>query len=124
MHTQSCPDYNACQMWFDGHEKRLISLEETSKEILPALGKVVQAVENFSEHFNEMKSDLKAIKSDIGDFKLTNANYAMRLSILEQDRNKTASIALERRMSLGKTVLGICGAVLTAALIYWLGFRQ
>ena len=123
MHSQPCADYNSCQMWFEGHEKRLGSLEETSKEILPALAKVVQAVDNFSEHLTDIKTDLKSIKTDIGDFKLTNANYAMRLSFLEQDRNKQASVSLERRMSLGKTILTVCGTVVTAALIYWLGFK-
>jgi chromosome segregation ATPase len=110
-------------MWFEGHEKRLGSLEETSKEILPALAKVVQAVENFSEYLTDIKTDLKSIKSDIGDFKLTNANYAMRLSILEQEKNATASVALERRISLGKTVLTVCGTVLAGALAYWFGFK-
>lgn len=119
----SCRNYESCSLFLQGHEERLNSLETTSKDILLASGKVVQAVENFSDHLTEIKADLKAIKVDVSDFKLTNANYAMRISLLEQDKNKQASISLERRMSLGKTILTIAGSVAAAAILYWLGFK-
>lgn len=121
--SQPCSNYGSCSLFLQGHEERIGSLEDTSKEILPALGKVVQAVENFSEHFTEIKSDLKAIKTDMYDFKVTNASYGIRLSVLEEGWKKQDNISLERRVGAYKTVLTIAGAVISAALIYWFGFK-
>lgn len=133
----NCETEGMCHRILEDYGDRIAGVEKTLKESLPTIGRITAAMDNISQHLSEIKEQQKAlgakvegVSGAVNDIKVSISTYDNRLEALEKakeaaDKAKEEADKenKENRRDYKKLVLSVVGAVIGAALIYYLGFN-
>lgn len=106
----------------EDHSRRLLSLEETQKQILPLIGQMSEVLDTFKT----VRDDIKEIKDEVKGISAAQAQSALdlvaltsKVSVLDEDRQSR----LDRKKTIRNTLIGIGGTVIAAIIVYILKLK-
>ena len=118
-----CESGPFCQQVQRENTRRIGLLEET----LPTIGRVAEAMENLTQHLDEIKESQRAlatkvegIREDVVDIKVSVGTYDIRIKALEDARKANESETKDKRKGYRTLILSVVATVLGAALVAWL----
>lgn len=104
---------------FESHEDRLQRVERALVDISSTLAQVAQNTSHMATRFDEMASDIKALKETTSASAAKEVEKELRLQTLEEDKADRK----EHRKDVRKWIFGVVSAVITAGLVVLLGWR-
>ena len=120
---KDCESWPFCQQVQRENTRRIGLLEET----LPTIGRVAEAMENLTQHLDEIKESQRAlatkvegIREDVGDIKVSVGTYDIRIKALEDARVINEAEKKDKRKGYRTLILSVVATVLGAALVAWL----
>jgi len=102
---------------------RLGNLEEQVREILPAISRVAEGMDNLAVSVREVKGDVKDLGNSIVQYKVESAGFEKRIADLEKNDQAKKKEVSDQKARIVSIAGGALASLAVAALVYFFGLR-